>query len=421
MNIKFYALHVIAMVLLSTFTIKAQTVDTLSMGPEYANDIFYSMENGVVSTVERSNWDIAFYTPKFSAGVMVNEGMEIKLYTYPNGDTSDWASIDTTNMSTWLPIYNSPEIWEDGAFNRNATGHPDYGWGWYNMADHHLYGDSLYILDIPGEGKKKLWIMEKKSIDNIYIFKYADLGGTKENEVELDVSQYEDRRFIYYSLVNEEVVNREPESDTWDILFTRYYEEIEDGEGNVVNYPVNGATTNIDIGANNFRPVAPDYSDWSYEPFDSMKNTIGHDWKFFDFSTGWIVLDSNVYFVQNYKGDVYKLVFTWWDGMSSGDFALEKELVSLVSVDEVSVAADEFIVFPNPASDHFTVRGDFDFKGEAGISVIDQSGRIVYREERSADDLRGGVQIGNIDLPQGLYIISIRGNDISSTQKLMIR
>ena len=318
-------------------------------------------------------------------------------------------------------MYNSSGVWEEGAFNRNANGHPDYGWGWYNMVNHHLYGDSIYIISIPGVGVKKLWIVEKNPIDNVYMFRYADLDGSKANEVELDVSEYEDRRFIYYSLVNDEVVNREPASETWDIVFTRYFEEIEDNEGEIQYYPVTGVASNVDIGANNFHPVPLEFMDWSSEPFDSLKNAIGHDWKYFDFSTGWTVIDSNVYFLQNYDGNVYKLIFTWWDGSTTGDFALEKQLVSLVDVDERLTDPAEMLVFPNPASSHFTVKGKMNAAGALTLAIFDQSGRMVYVQAADAGELDRGIQISDIGLTTGLYIIQVTGDGVSLQQKLMVR
>jgi len=83
-----------------------------------------------------------------------------QLYCYPTGDTSDWESVDTVGMNSWKVLYNSPENWEDGAFNRNATGHPDYGWGVYNTVTHNVTGDSIYVIKV-GNELKKLWIIKK--------------------------------------------------------------------------------------------------------------------------------------------------------------------------------------------------------------------------------------------------------------------
>ena len=119
-----YTFNVLAMTLLCTIFTQAQTTDTLSMGPGYAFDVFYSMENGEVSSEARDTWDIAFYTQRFSAGILSNDGKEVSLYTYPNGDTSDWSSIDTTGMSGWPRLYNGVDHWENGVFQQECSGTP---------------------------------------------------------------------------------------------------------------------------------------------------------------------------------------------------------------------------------------------------------------------------------------------------------
>jgi len=37
-----------------------------------------------------------------SAAVLVNAGANVKLYMHPTADTTDWMSIDTTGLSTWI-------------------------------------------------------------------------------------------------------------------------------------------------------------------------------------------------------------------------------------------------------------------------------------------------------------------------------
>ena len=95
------------------------------MGPSYANDIYYSLENGVVATVSRTNWDIGFHTTVWTASIITNGGAGVNLYTYPNADTTGWNTVDTIGMASWPVLYDSEDNWEDGAFNRNAGGHPD--------------------------------------------------------------------------------------------------------------------------------------------------------------------------------------------------------------------------------------------------------------------------------------------------------
>lgn len=399
--------------------------ESLSMGPGYATDIFYSFETGTVKEITRENWDIAFYTPKFSAGIIVNGGKGAYLYTYPIGDTSNWSSVDTSGIDeTWKPIYNSPTVWEDGAFNVNATGHPDYGWGTYNMATHNLTGDSIYIIKIPFGTNyvyKKLWIVGKQSLANIYTIRHADIDGSNETEASIEVEPYENKRFVYYSLTNDEVIDRDPESDTWDILFTKYWDLTEDNEGNWVPYLVTGATSNVDLYASKYYPVADDFNNWFEMPFDSAKNVIGYDWKSFDMGTfSWQIADSTAFFAQNYTGDVYKLTFESWEGTSTGNFAINKSLVSLASVGEEIAETGNFSTYPNPASSFVNIMISEEITYNSML-IMNQSGQIVYQSDISQIDLRDGYKINLDGLAKGLYIIQLNGGNIQSNQKLLVR
>lgn len=397
------------------------TRDTLIMGPGYTQDIFYSFKDGEVSNIARDTWDIAFFTPRYSAGIIINEGNYVELYTYPNGDASAWNSIDTTNMSEWKMMYNSAEQWEEGAFNANATGHPDYGWGWYNQIDHHIYGDSLYIIKT-SSGVKKLFLEEKKSLDNIYLFTYADIDGSNEQMVELDVKPYETKMFAYYSLSSNEVLDREPEKENWDVLFTRYNEMIPDGEGGFIPYSVVGATNNIYSYSSNVYPVNVNYNDWTAQPFDSTKNAIGRDWKFYDFGLNeWTIKDSNYYFVKNYEGDIYKLQFNKWEGTSTGMFIIYKWLLSLSSTDEFADDVAKLSIYPNPASDQFSIQYSSLKAENCQLIIIDQSGRLVYRKDHAASELKNGLKLDQLNLSGGLYLLSVTSGDESVSQKLIIR
>ena len=400
----------------------AQTRDTLSLTPGYSQDLFFSFENGEVATAARTNWDIAFYSARFSAGIMTNDGSGVMLYTYPNGDTAAWAAVDTTGMDSWPALYNSAQNWEDGAFNQNAHGDFDYGWGWYNQTDHSVYGDSIYVIELPGEGLKKLWIKKKVSVDNMFIFQYADLDGSNLQEVELDVKPYESKNFVYYSLLTNEALDREPEGQSWDIIFTKWVEMVDNGEGGTSPYPVTGALSNVNIAANHFYPVAPDFTDWYSQPLDSIKNKIGYDWKTLNFADfTWEIADSNYYFVKNYTGDIYKLGFVWWEGSMTGNFALDRQLVSLVSVEENVNTEMDLQVFPNPATNQFTVKSITEFKNDCQVTIFDQAGRAVYQNTLSAQELNNGFKVSNLNLTEGLYIISLTGNEYSASQKLMVR
>ncbi len=396
------------------------TRDSLSMGPGYANDLFYSMTNGLVGEAPMTNWDIAFYTARFSAGILINDGAGLKLFTYPGGDTSAWATVDTAGMSTWSNMTNSPTIWEDGAFNAHASEHPDYGWGIYNMATHNLTGDSLFVVAYPDGSIKKLWIESKFSAQNIYNFRYANLDGSEEQAVEFNVVPYESKRFAYYSLKDNQELDREPAADSWDLLFTKFINLVPDNEGNMVPYLVTGVTNNVETGANHFYPVADDFSSWFDKAFVTDKNIVGADWKYFDMGTfSFKMVDSTCYFVKAGNDDVYKLTFVYWGGTGTGAFALDKKIVSLSSVNDIVSEKEALQLFPVPANDRLNVRIE-GIDGVADFSVFDLSGRQVFNQTLNGIDLQSGVEI-SLDLNTGLYVARLQHNQTIHSHKLMVQ
>lgn len=420
MKIK-YLLTIIIIISISLSTVNAQikdyTEETLNMEPGYANDLFYSMSDGLVASVERAGWDIAFYTSAFSAGIIINEGNGVMLYNYPNGDTAAWATVDTSGMSSWTALVNSPEIWEDGAFNRDATGHPDYGWGVYNTVTHSLTGTKIYLINVPNVGVKKLWIVDKISVDNIYHIRYANLDGSDEQNVEIDANPYTDKNFIYFSLETNQVVDREP-AGNWDILFTKYFDLTQDMAGNWTNYLVTGATSNVNRATSKYYPVAANYNDWSAKPMDSLKNTIGYNWKSFSMANfAWEVEDSTAFFVKNDAGDVYKLIFTNWEGTSTGVFSLAKEMVSAAFISDFETSSN-LNVYPNPASNKININSGISFNGELVISDI--SGRIIYSQQINTN-ANSPVSLDISDINKGLYILTIDSKNFKEATKFIVR
>ncbi|MCB2219933.1 MAG: T9SS type A sorting domain-containing protein [Bacteroidetes bacterium] len=409
---KLYLFCISALMLtLTTNLTNAQTeADSITMGASYANDVYYSFADGEILSVDRSNWDIGFYTLTWSAGVIVNDGKGIELRVYPFADTNGWNAIDTTGLSAYPILYNSVESWEEGAFNVGSTGHPDYGWGKYNTITHSVVGDSIYIIKLADGTLKKFWIIQKISTENIYQFRYANLDGSNEMNVTLDCNDYTDKNFVYYSIESDEVLDREPNSDTWDVLFTKYMGVLDGG----VRYPVTGVLNNVDVPANRFDMVAPDFVDWTAAPMDSTKAPIGHDWKYFDMNQfTYVVEDSLVFFVRNFNKDVYKLVFSSFD-YTVGKAVFDKSMVHASSVSEVS-QNHQFVVFPNPATDFVNIKPVNGFEG-GEVLITDFSGRTVYKGSMGTENTR----IALDRMKSGMYMITIYSGSETAVQKLLI-
>lgn len=406
----------LALVAMPILTSGQPVQDSVVMGPQYANDVYYSFRDGVVSTAPRANWDIGFQTSVYSATIITNGAKPVLLYTYPYADTAGWSTVDTTGISYYTVLYDSEHDWEEGAFNRLSGGHPDYGWGKYNMVTHDVVGDSIYIVKLADGSARKLWILRKNSLENTYHFKYANIDGSNEVLVELNNNDFPDRNFIYWSLTDGGLYNNEPDTGSWDVVFTRYIAIQFEG----TPYAVTGVLNNPEVCANEFHPVGPDFMDWQSLPFDSTKSPIGYDWKSFDFVSGWTIVDSLAYFVSTRGGDVYKLVFTGFSGSGSGKAYFEKTLVSATGVEEVIPAGTAFTVSPNPISGMVRVQFSENLVGPAQISLVDLSGRTVYASQAN---IHSGSLVFNLPerkAGRGIHLLTIRFGNRIYTGKVMV-
>lgn len=399
-----------------SLSLTAQEEKDVVTGFMYANDVYYSLETGTVDTAAMNNWDIAFTTSIYSVGVIANTVSGVEVYTWPLGDTADWATLDTTGI-TWNMMFNSLETLEDGAFNFNQTGHPDYGWGEYGGMGL-LTGDSLYVVKTVDGSYKKLVLLQKSYAPNysgnLFTFKYANLDGSDEQSVEVNTTDYKAKNFVYYSIDEMEIVDREPVSEDWDLLFTKYT----DFENYTPYYHVTGVLTNEDhIKVMEARETGLDqasYMSYTDTAFSSDITIIGYDWKTFDFATGFVLNDTLVYFIKDYSNwnadekaymdsAYYKIYFTGFTGMSEGKYTFMQELVQGVSTGSPG-EVQMMELYPNPASQ--AVNLVFDHTGEAGIQIIDLSGRMLYSSIYSAGGFNN-LSIDIADFNPGLYFLKV--------------
>lgn len=409
MNNLYSKIVMIVFSIMITATVSAQHIETISMNQGYAMDVYFSLDNGEVAQVERTNWDIAFYANVYTAGIITNDGNGIVLKTYPNGDISTWEEVDSTGFSTWTEMYNDENDWETGAFNRNQTGHPDYGWGVLSMMNFNITGDSLFLIQLSDGSVKKLKIDKKFSSLDKYNFTYADIDGSNQHVVELDIKPFEANNFHYYSLINNEAIEREPAADTWDLLFTKYHS---------VGIPmaVTGVLSNVNTGVAKYEHVTPDFMDWDMQDLDSAKSVIGYNWKSFSMSTfTYAIQDSLSYFVQSQNGNIYKIMFTAFGGSATGNIEFSSELVSLNGVDDFEIDENEFILFPNPAYNVVNIRGDFEEKTDLDIYNI--TGQRVFSKTVESTN---NTSLPINDFKSGIYFVKIVRGDFIRTLKLSV-
>ena len=391
---------------------QAQTVQ-ISMGNNYANQVFYSMQNGEIKNISNDNWDLAFTTDQYASTIRTNDGKGVELYTYHLGDTSDWQNINASIMNNLSSgMYNSEISWYDGAFENNSLGHPDYGWGVYNMINHNVTGDSLYIIKTINGNWKKIWIQELTTAGE-YIFKFANLDGSNEITQSILKTNYTDKNFIYFSIDQNTIIDREPISSEWDITFTKYISPVQ-----AMPYPVTGVLTNNNTEVAKATGVTDPltYFDYSNHNFNNEINSIGYDWKSYQ---GSFVVDANrCYFIKDKNENIWRLVFNSFDGMSTGNIEFNTELIFNTSSENINKTSS-LNVFPNPTNQNTNLI--FDFEEECLINIYDISGVQVYSNQLNSTGLELiNLPTGNFDA--GLYFLVVyKENRVLAKEKLIVQ
>ncbi len=408
------------------------TTDTVSIGAGYTDQVWYSLDNGEQQRAAKTEWDLAFEITGIASSIRVNGVNGNQLYVYPNGDTGSWNNIDTNGMASWPQLFNSDTSWARGAFNVNADPGDafDLGWGVYNITTHFVMGDSFYILNHEGNDFKKLWIVSLAS--GTYTFKIADLDGSNEIERTVVKGDYPDKNFGYYSIANDQTLNREPIAYNWDLLFTQYPAIIPGFGG----YPSTGVLQNAGVQAAKVYPVddPETYEDHASATMSTEINTIGYGWKSYNFGiNGWDIADSTIYFVKDYDGAMWKLIMRGFGGSADGNYIFSKEKLALAPPPDTTdstdptgytdLASDKLFMklYPNPASDGFvTIAYDLPAGDNANITIRDINGALVGGEPL----LGNGLQTQTLDvrhLSAGLYMVMMQQGSRTSVERMIIQ
>lgn len=414
---KFFTVLLIS---LFAFGAIAQTNVELITGASYVDDVYYSFNDGSVITTPRNNWDIAFAPDNMNVSILANNGYGVALYTYPNGAIADWAGLDTTGLSTWPVMYNSIVDLYDGAFLRNMKAGDafDQGWGVYNMSTHIIEGDSLFIIKTVAGDYKKLAIVEANpnSSVNSWNFKYANLDGSDEQVVTFGADQYKDMNYVHYSIDNNTIVSREPNSTNWQLLFTKYFDY-------TIPYYVTGAQINSKyVSVQQIDEVdQADFEDFVEADFNSNLSEIGSDWKDFDMASfTYAVNEQRVYFTKVMNetatdSTYWKLYFTAFGGSTDGAYYFtQKHISDGTFVNELEGVA-LFQLYPNPVNS--TLHLVTDLQTTMDVAIYDISGKLVYNQEIKQGFNQEEINIS--DLKSGVYNLSIYTDKGMTSQKFI--
>ena len=410
-------LYIISLVLLHSFFL-AQTNDSVSLNSSCSHQSFYNFNDGEIANVDNTNWDLAFSSGGYGSAIRINSQAGVELYVYPNGDINDWNSVDITNISNWPSIINSDTTWSIGAFNATSdpTNSLDLGWGVYSTITHHITGDSLHIVKLSNGDYKKLQMIKLSSGN--YEFKYANIDGTNEVVTSVSKSNYTSKNFGYYSITNNNELDREPTSSSWHILFTKYVTEIYPG----MNYGVTGVLTNKNIEVAKAENVDLTNVSHSGYSFSSKINTIGYDWKSYNMNSfSYDITDSLCFFVKDDQGSIWKLQLTGFEGNSTGNIHFNVE--NILSASDNITDKNIFAIYPNPTtSKEIKIIYDINHRTSSlnKVKFFDINGKLV-KSIKLANNGFNERNLNLYDLKSGVYFVSLITDEKSFQQKLIIQ
>lgn len=406
----------------------AQTEKSVVTGAQYADQAYYHMDNGTVKTVSNTNWDIAFQITGFSSAILINGAAGVMLYDVPGSTGDSWSEpVDTTGMAeNWTQWNNSTSTWDQGAFNMDRdynTG--DFGWGEYNMLTHTVSATRVFVIKLSDGSYKKI-IIDGLS-GGIYSFRYANLDGTNETGVELDKKTFIDRNFGYVSLVNDNILDREPETYSWHLTFHKYMDMVAMGPDTFVPYAVTGIRLNSGVLAATVITPNPETAPAPAAPtFTGNITEIGYDWKSYDFaSNSYVMADSTAFFVMTPDDQIYRLIFTGFSGSSSGTYHFDQTLLSTTDIRETETGTDVFSVYPNTLNAGETMQLVFSSSEplqQASLGIYDMTGREMLTDTLPAM-APGFYQypVTTSALPSGMYLVVLHMNGTTVSQPVVVR
>ncbi|MGB9702163.1 MAG: T9SS type A sorting domain-containing protein [Candidatus Kapaibacteriota bacterium] len=411
-------------------SIAETTTVEVANGKSYSNWVWYNLEDDATTSAALNAWDLSILTKGTNATIRINSGAGCRLWEVVGKTVDDFGNvIDTTGLNTdqtkfveWL---DSDESWVVGAFNMGKNGfedNGDFGWGEYNMSTHAISGKKLFIFkDLAGNYYQ---MRIEDLIGGILYFSYADLNGNNSKTVEFNKKNYSTKSFAYYSLATTPGEKLDLEPSAWSLLFGKYMAMVDNGQGGKTPYNVNGILINYEWSAVKVAGQDPStVTTPTNDSFTSNISTIGHLWKHLNQDFQWEIPSDLCYFVMSPDGLIWKIVFTGFEGASTGKVIFEKTPVEPNSVkDNNGNITGNFAITPNIVAPNEAMNITYSTSSnnsQPKIEIFNLNSQKQYEMNLPASNFNA-LQI-NPKLSSGIYFVVFSINGNKEVQKLIVQ
>lgn len=267
------------------------TTSTVNMESNYKWQIYFDLKtNSVVSKNLKTAWDLGFETGEDGYRIILNSAKAMYAFKTNNADLS---SVTDTAGFFMARKFDVPS----GNLDSSAIGN------W-------KISPTVYIIDRGynesgiHQGFRKIVFQTVDS--ESYSIHFSRLDGS--GETTMMMPKDNNYNFTFLSFSSSTTVMIEPPKTDWDLVFTQYMESLS------TTYLVTGCLLNrYNTSAKMDSIISFDHIDYTYvqnQNLSSEINTIGYNWKEFNFSSStYIVFPKMNYLIKDAEGFYYKLHF----------------------------------------------------------------------------------------------------------------
>jgi hypothetical protein len=274
---------------------------TAGMGSDYRSSLYFDLNSGAFSqTSDRDLFSLSFSSDENDTAIYLNSFNF--MFAKSTGDTSFRSVVDTIGGIKWH--YDYP----DGDSRRTAL---------KSMIDKEgVVSREVFVLDMGYDAdlnRLPFWKVQLHSYDaNGYRIRFAKLDGSKETWARIE--RKDGYRRVMFDFLSKQQIQFEPESTNWHLCFSQYTDFDLTTEGDTLAYLVRG------VLFDNERMSAVLVDSLSWEEIDiSMavqltkrkdENTIGYDWKRYDFDLArYLIEPDRIYVLDAGLAGYFKLRF----------------------------------------------------------------------------------------------------------------
>jgi Secretion system C-terminal sorting domain len=398
--------------------------DSVSMGTNKVNDVYYSCANGTLKTENNQNWILAFSMGSQTAGVWANHINGVSVLN-PHKRGSSWASISLADTATSSVQLNSETSWGTGALNvnKNPGAQFDFGWGTYDIASHNVYGDSIFIIGKSGSYYK--FIID--SLDGNNQIYYTRIAGLSQPIPTLSYTfaktpKYSKSNMLFVTLGQglKDTV-RDADNTTFELIFTKYMGLTSLQGGGQAIYPLVGVLSNSKIlstavqnanfdavlGANGIAALT----------LTKTINNVGANWKTFD-GTAYTIAPDLSYVVKGVDSNYYQIKFTEYVS-ASGLIKFAKRKINFpTATNTLNSNTTKMVIAPNPVANNAVVIVESTTATTANMQIVNTQGQILYNAPITVNASLNAYNINTANWAAGQYFVNIIGSNIKIAQAI---